>query len=121
MARGYYGGEYDGMDIARNAMGLAEGLGGLIRSGQKTETGRRELEDDAGIRQAYEHIAQRVGQGGNISALDGDPVMNTRYGIMAMGKFMADRAIPKSRAFPCCNIWRKRTIHCTRSFSVPWP
>lgn len=92
MARGYYGGEYDGMDIARNAMGLAEGLGGLIRSGQKTEAGRRELEDDAGIRQAYEHIAQRVGQGGNISALDGDPVMNTRYGIMAMGKFMADRA-----------------------------
>lgn len=92
MARGYYGGEYDGMDIARNAMGLAEGLGGLKEQNQRIEATRRELADDAGIRQAYEHIAQRVGQGGNISALDGDPVMNTRYGIMAMGKFMADRA-----------------------------
>lgn len=92
MARGYYGSNDDGMDIARNAMGLAQGLGGLIQQGQRVEDGRRELADDAGIRQAYEHIAQRVGQGGNISALDGDPVMNSRHGIMAMGKFMADRA-----------------------------
>ncbi len=92
MARGYYGSNDDGMDIARNAMGLAQGLGGLVQQGQRVEDGRRELADDAGIRQAYEHIAQRVGQGGNISALDGDPVMNSRHGIMAMGKFMADRA-----------------------------
>ena len=92
MARGYYGSNDDGMDIARNAMGLVQGLGGLVQQGQRVEDGRRELADDAGIRQAYEHIAQRVGQGGNISALDGDPVMNSRHGIMAMGKFMADRA-----------------------------
>lgn len=72
MARGYYGSNDDGMDIARNAMGLAQGLGGLVQQGQRVEDGRRELADDAGIRQAYEHIAQRVGQGGNISALDGD-------------------------------------------------
>lgn len=30
--------------------------------------------------------------GGDISSLDGDPVMNSRYGVMAMGKFMTDRA-----------------------------
>lgn len=93
MARGYYGRSGDdGMDIARNAMDLSEGLGGLLEKGQQIERGRRELADDAGIRRAYDHIASRVGQGGDISALDGDPVMNSRYGVMAMGRFMADRA-----------------------------
>lgn len=90
MAR-YYGND-DGMDIARNAMSFAQGIGGAMRQGQQIEKADRELADDAGIRQAYEHIASRVGQGGDISALDGDPVMNSRYGVMAMGKFMADRA-----------------------------
>lgn len=93
MARGYYGGSgNDGMDIARNAMEFSEGLGGALERGQQIEQGRRELADDAGIRQAYDHIAGRVGMGGDISALDGDPVMNSRYGVMAMGRFMADRA-----------------------------
>ena len=90
MARGYT--EDEGMEIARNAMSLAEGLGGLKLQNQRIEATRREMADEAGIRQAYEHIAQSVGQSGNISVLDNDPVMNTRYGIMAMGKFMADRA-----------------------------
>ena len=79
MARGYYGRSGDdGMDIARNAMDLSEGLGGLLEKGQQIERGRRELADDAGIRRAYEHIASRVGQGGDMSALDGEPVMNSR-------------------------------------------
>ena len=90
MAR-YYGND-DGMDIARNAMSFAQGIGGAMRQGPQIEKADRELANDAGIRQAYEHIASRVGQGGDISALDGDPVMNSRYGVMAMGKFMADRA-----------------------------
>lgn len=93
MARGYYGGSgNDGMDIARNAMEFSEGLGGVLEKGQQVERGRRELADDAGIRQAYDHIAGRVGMGGDISSLDGDPIMNSRYGVMAMGRFMTDRA-----------------------------
>lgn len=39
MARGYYGSNDDGMDIARNAMGLAQGLGGLVQQGQRVEDG----------------------------------------------------------------------------------
>lgn len=41
MARGYYGSNDDGMDIARNAMGLHRGLAGLFSraSGLRTDAG----------------------------------------------------------------------------------
>ena len=122
MARGYYGRSGDdGMDIARNAMDLSEGLGGLLEKGQQIERGRRELADDAGIRRAYDHIASRVGQGGDISALDGDPVMNSRYGVMAMADSWLTGLAVNGRVFRCSKTWQRRTIRCISKFSDLWP
>lgn len=67
-------------------------FGDAMQRGQQIEQGRMALEDEKGINAAYEHIANRVGQTGDISALDGDPIMNTRYGTMAAGKFLGQRA-----------------------------
>lgn len=92
MARGYYNGGNDGVEIAMNLINGAHSMGTAMQNAQRAEAGRLELEDEKGVRAAYEHIAQTAGQNGNIAALDNDPVLNSRYGIMAMGRYMADRA-----------------------------
>lgn len=93
MARGYYnsGGD-DGVEIAFNLINGANTMGTAMQNAQRAEVGRLELEDEKGVRSAYEHIARTAGQNGNIAALDNDPVLNSRHGVMAMGKYMADRA-----------------------------
>ena len=92
MARGYYNGGNDGVEIAMNLINGAHSMGTAMQNAQRAEAGRLELEDEKGVRAAYEHIAQTAGQNGKIAALDNDPVLNSRYGIMAMGRYMADRA-----------------------------
>lgn len=92
MARGYYNGGSDGVSIAMNLINGVNSMGTAMRNAQSIEAGRLQLEDEKGVRAAYEHIAQTAGQNGNIAALDNDPVLNSRYGIMAMGRYMADRA-----------------------------
>lgn len=93
MARGYYnGGGDDGVEIAFNLNNGVNSMGTTMQIAQRAEAGRLELEDEKGVRAAYEHIAQTAGQNGNIAALDNDPVLNSRHGVMAMGKYMADRA-----------------------------
>lgn len=67
-------------------------FGGAMQRGQQIEQGRMALEDEKGINAAYEHIASKIGQTGDISALDADPIMNTRHGTMAAGKFLGQRA-----------------------------
>ena len=69
-----------------------QAFGNAMRMGQQLEQGRMVLEDEKGVNAAYEHIAGRVGQTGDISALDGDPIMNTRHGTMAAGRFLGQRA-----------------------------
>lgn len=69
-----------------------QAFGNAMRTGQQLEQGRMALEDEKGVNAAYEHIANKVGSTGDISALDGDPLMNTRYGTMAAGKFLGQRA-----------------------------
>lgn len=81
-----------GADIAFNFLRGAEAIGQGMRRSQQLESEGMALEDERGVRAAYEQIAQAVGPTGDISALDGNPLLNTRYGTMAAGKFFADRA-----------------------------
>lgn len=93
MTRGYYnGGGNDGVEIAMNLINGVNSMGTAMQNAQRAEAGRLELEDEKGVRAAYEHFAQAAGQNGNIAALDNDPVLNSRHGVMAMGRYMADRA-----------------------------
>ena len=93
MTRGYYnGGGNDGVEIAMNMINGVNSMGTAMQNAQRAEAGRLELEDEKGVRAAYEHFAQAAGQNGNIAALDNDPVLNSRHGVMAMGRYMADRA-----------------------------
>ena len=93
MSRGYYnGGGNDGVEIAMNLINGVNSMGTAMQNAQRAEAGRLELEDEKGVRAAYEHFAQAAGQNGNIAALDNDPVLNSRHGVMAMGRYMADRA-----------------------------
>lgn len=86
------GGEMDGATIARNFMDGALKFGQGLRQAQEIEANRLKLDDEQGMRQAYEHLAGKLGQSGDISQVEGDPVLNTRHGIMALGKLTADRA-----------------------------
>lgn len=92
MARGYNGGGNNGVEIAMNMINGVNSMGTAMQNAQRAEAGRLELEDEKGVRAAYEHFAQAAGQNGNIAALDNDPVLNSRHGVMAMGRYMADRA-----------------------------
>ena len=67
-------------------------MGGAMRAGINNENSLMQLEDEKGINSAYEYIAQKVGTGGDISTLETDPIMNTRHGVQAFGKFFKDRA-----------------------------
>lgn len=92
MSRGYYSGGDDGVEIAMNLINGVASMGTTMQNAQRAEAGRMELEDEKNVRAAYEHIVQTAGQNGNIAALENDPVLNSRHGVMAMGKYMADRA-----------------------------
>lgn len=85
-------GDMSGADIAFNFMRGAEMVGQGLQRSQQLEAHNMEMEDERGVRAAYEQFASAVGQNGDISALEGSPLLNTRHGVMAMGKFMADRA-----------------------------
>lgn len=89
--RGYGTGD-EGTDIAFGMMQGVQAFGNMMRQGQRIEADRMALEDEQGVNAAYEHIAQKVGSTGDISALDGDPLMNTRHGTMAAGRFFKERA-----------------------------
>lgn len=89
--RGYETGD-EGADIAFGMMRGVRAFGDMMQQGQRIEADRMALEDEKGINAAYEHIARKVGQTGDISVLDGDPLMNTRHGTMAAGKFLGQRA-----------------------------
>lgn len=89
--RGYETGD-EGADIAFGMMRGVRAFGDIMQQGQRIEADRMALEDEKGINAAYEHIARKVGQTGDISVLDGDPLMNTRHGTMAAGKFLGQRA-----------------------------
>lgn len=84
--------ETDGYTTGANMLRAVGDFGDLMAQGQKIEATDMALEDERGIRQAYDYFAGRLGQGGDISMLDGDPALNTRHGIMALGKLTQDRA-----------------------------
>lgn len=83
-----YNDDNPGMEMLQGV----QAFGNAMRTGQQLEQGRMALEDEKGVNAAYEHIASKVGSTGDISTLDGDPLMNTRYGTMAAGKFLGQRA-----------------------------
>lgn len=88
----YYGSQDEGVRIANNMMQGVAGFMDNMRQAQDVEQGRMAMEDEKGIRAAYEHMAAKLGQDGDIATLDGDPVLNTRHGLMALGRLSADRA-----------------------------
>lgn len=90
MSHRYHRGYDDspGMEMMRGV----QMFGNAMQMGQRLEQGRMALEDEKGVNAAYEHIASKVGHAGDISALDGDPIMNTRHGTMAAGRFLGQRA-----------------------------
>lgn len=96
MRYGSFRGGDGGADVAFGMMQGVSMFGDAIAQGQKNEANALALEDERGVRAAYEQIAQRVGNQGDISALDADPLMNTRHGTMAAGKFFKDRAMSET-------------------------
>ena len=85
-------GDMSGADIGFNFLRGAQAVGQGIRQSQALESERMALDDEKGVRAAYEQIAGAVGPTGDVSVLDGNPLLNTRHGTMAAGKFFADRA-----------------------------
>lgn len=83
------GGDPSGWDMALQGMNF---LSNSMQAGQRIGAERRRTDEEDGVNQAYEYIAGKLGTTGDISALDGDPVLNTRHGTMAMGQFMQQRA-----------------------------
>jgi hypothetical protein len=83
-----YRSRYDdpsGLEVAQGLMGLTN----MFVQGQKQA---QQMADEQGINQAYEQIAQKMGSSADVSVLDNDPVLNTRHGVQAYGRFMTDRA-----------------------------
>lgn len=85
-------GDMSGADIGFNFLRGAQAVGQGIRQSQALESERMALDDEKGVRAAYEQIAGAVGPTGDVSVLDGNPLLNTRHGTIAAGKFFADRA-----------------------------
>ena len=81
-----------GDDPWRNAMQGVGFLGDAMRTGQQIGEVRHEQDERDATNKAYEYITGKLGGSGDLSALDGDSILNTRYGVQAMGKFMLDRA-----------------------------
>ena len=55
MARGYYNGGNDGVEIAMNLINGAHSMGTAMQNAQRAEAGRLELEDEKGVRHAAHH------------------------------------------------------------------
>lgn len=87
MARGY-----TTEDPWRNAMVGMNFLGNAMRTGQQIGETRYQQDERDATNKAYEYIAGKLGSSGDLSALDGDSILNTRHGVQAMGNFMLDRA-----------------------------
>lgn len=81
-----------GDDPWRNAMQGVGFLGDAMRTGQQIGEVRHEQDERDATNKAYEYITGKLGGSGDLSALDGDSILNTRHGVQAMGKFMLDRA-----------------------------
>ena len=81
-----------GDDPWRNAMQGVGFLGDAMRTGQQIGEVRHEQDERDATNKAYEYITGKLGSSGDLSALDGDSILNTRHGVQAMGKFMLDRA-----------------------------
>lgn len=67
-------------------------LGNAMRQGQAIGTERRRRDEEDGLNNAYNYIAGKIGNQGDVSLLDSDPILNTRQGTQALGMFMTDRA-----------------------------
>lgn len=81
-----------GDDPWRNAMQGVGFLGNAMRIGQQIGEVRHGQDERDATNKAYEYITGKLGGSGDLSALDGDSILNTRHGVQAMGKFMLDRA-----------------------------
>lgn len=86
---GYNGRTNDGWGTVYQGLAF---LGNAMRQGQAIGTERRRRTEEDGINKAYDYIADKIGSQGDISVLDGDPILNSRHGTQAMGMFMTDRA-----------------------------
>lgn len=86
---GYGRREPTGWEMAMQGMNF---LSNSMEAGQRIGENRYQADERDGVNKALEHIAGKLGSTGDISALDGDPILNTRHGTMAMGQFMQQRA-----------------------------
>ena len=82
----------EGANVAMGMLQGAQAIGNLYRTTQSIKAADAAIEEDKGVKDAYDYIAQKVGQNGDIAALQGDPIMNTRYGTLAAAKYSSDRA-----------------------------
>lgn len=67
-------------------------LGNAMRTGQQIGETRYQQDERDSENKAFEYISGKLGSTGDMSALDADPILNTRHSTMAMGKFMLNRA-----------------------------
>lgn len=86
---GYGRREASGWDMALQGMNF---LSNSMTEAQQIGENRYQADERDGVNKAYEYFAGKLGNTGDISQLDGDPMLNTRHGTMAMGQFMQQRA-----------------------------